>query len=45
MSMPRQVLLALAHPVFDPIRQMRQDFTWVVERHVSGSLSCNIGME
>lgn len=45
MSMPKQVELALAHPVFDPVRQMRRDFTWVVERGVSASLSCNIGME
>lgn len=43
--MHRHALYALAHPVFDPERQLGPDFYWRPERNVSAGLSCNIGME
>lgn len=35
---------ALAHPVFDPDRQITMGHGWAVERDVSAMLTCNIGM-
>lgn len=36
---------ALAHPVFDPERDMRPEHTTLVERNISAGLTVNIGME
>jgi hypothetical protein len=35
---------ALAHPVFDPERQITMEHGWLVERDISAMLTCNIGM-
>ena len=44
--MHQQARYALAHPVFDPDRQLRSpDFHWRPVSNVSAGLSCNIGME
>lgn len=43
--MQRYAAYALAHPVFDPERQLGSDFHWSPERLVTAGLSCNIGME
>jgi hypothetical protein len=40
-----QVNVALAAPVFDPERQITQQFFWFPERLISAGLTCNIGME
>jgi len=40
-----QIEFALAHPVFDPVRQIVRGHFWVVERLVSACLTVNIGME
>jgi len=39
------VIYALAHPVFDPERQIVTDHFWQQDRGVSAGLTCNIGME
>ena len=36
---------ALAHPVFDPMRQIIPGHYWAEERGVSACLTVNIGME
>lgn len=36
---------ALAHPVFDPERQILPGHTTIVDRNVSACLTVNIGME
>lgn len=38
-------LRALAHPVFDPERQLQQVPAWQPDRLVTAKLSVNIGME
>ena len=43
--MHKQVAFALAHPVFDPERQIIPGHFWWPERGVSAGLTCNIGME
>jgi hypothetical protein len=37
--------IALAHPVFDPARQINESFFWRVEPRITVGLTCNIGME
>jgi hypothetical protein len=44
MTMHRQVAIALAAPVFDPVTQITQRFLWFPERRISALLTCNIGM-
>lgn len=36
---------ALAHPVYDPERQIVPGHYWVADRHVSACLTVNIGQE
>jgi hypothetical protein len=36
---------ALAHPVFDPERQIVRGHGWMVDPLLSAVLTCNIGME
>ncbi len=36
---------ALAHPVFDPERQIVRGHYWVAERLISACLTVNIGQE
>ena len=43
--MKSQVEYALAHPVFDPERQIIAGHYWPEERGVSACLTVNIGME
>jgi len=43
--MREQVEFALAHPVFDPERQIIQGHYWAPERWVTACLTVNIGME
>jgi hypothetical protein len=43
--MNRHVEFALAHPVFDPDRQIVAGHFWAADRDVSAGLTCNIGME
>lgn len=43
--MHQQALFALAHPVFDPERQIIKGHYWRADRTVSGCLTVNIGME
>lgn len=43
--MHKQALWALAHPVFDPVRQIVTGHFWLAERDVSAGLTVNIGME
>jgi hypothetical protein len=38
-------MFALAHPVFDPERQITTGHYWAEERDVSACLTVNIGME
>ncbi len=40
-----QAKIALASPVFDPVKQITQRFFWLPERHISAGLTVNIGME
>lgn len=42
--MHKQALFALAHPVFDPERQI-SGHHWVADRLVTAGLTVNIGME
>lgn len=41
----RQLEFALAHPVFDPARQIVSGHSWMADRTVSALLTVNIGME
>ncbi len=43
--MKRQIETALAHPAFDPERQIDGRFFWWAERAISVGLTCNIGLE
>ncbi len=43
--MHTQVRFALAHPVFDPERQIIKGHYWVADRTVTACLTVNIGME
>jgi hypothetical protein len=43
--MNSQIEFALAHPVFDPERQIVRGHSWWAERLVSARLTVNIGME
>ena len=43
--MKQQIEFALAHPVFDPLRQIVRGHSWYTERFVSAVLTVNIGME
>lgn len=43
--MQSQVLFALAHPVFDPERQIVTGHYWRVDQRLSACLTVNIGME
>jgi hypothetical protein len=43
--MRSQIEFALAHPVFDPVRQIVTGHYWWAARHVSACLTVNIGME
>lgn len=43
--MNQHVAFALAHPVFDPQRQIVPGHFWLPERLVSAGLTVNIGME
>lgn len=40
-----QMQIALASPVFDPVRQINGRFFWFAERKIRAGLTCNIGME
>lgn len=40
-----QIEFALAHPVFDPEKQIMHGHFWLVASDVSGCLTVNIGME
>jgi hypothetical protein len=42
--MRSQIAFALAHPVFDPVRQILTGHSWWADRDVSACLTCNIGM-
>lgn len=41
----QQIEFALAHPVFDPRRQIVRGHYWLVAPDVSACLTVNIGME
>jgi hypothetical protein len=41
----RQASFALAHPVFDPERQILHGHFWRHERLIGAGLTVNIGME
>jgi hypothetical protein len=43
--MSPHVEIALAHPVFDPVRQINESFFWRPEPRITVGLTCNIGME
>lgn len=43
--MKAQIEFALAHPVFDPDRQVVRGHSWGVEKFVTAALTVNIGME
>lgn len=43
--MDAHAMYALAHPVFDPERQITRGHFWVPERLVTAGLTVNIGME
>lgn len=43
--MKRHIDFALAHPIFDPERQIVSGHYWMVERLISACLTVNIGME
>jgi hypothetical protein len=40
-----QAAFALAHPVYDPERQIVAGHFWMVEPRISAGLTVNIGME
>jgi hypothetical protein len=39
------IAYALAHPVFDPVKQITRGHSWMVEPGLSAMLTVNIGME
>lgn len=41
----QQKRLALARPIFDPVRQLTDEYTWWPERGITANLTVNIGME
>ena len=43
--MHKQMTFALAHPVFDPDRQMLRGHSWIADKMVTAMLTVNIGME
>jgi hypothetical protein len=43
--MNRHAVYALAHPVFDPVKQITPKYSWMLVDHVSAMLTVNIGME
>lgn len=43
--MHKQAQFALAHPVFDPVRQIVTGHFWQVDNKWSAGLTINIGME
>jgi hypothetical protein len=43
--MKQQVDFALAHPVFDPMKQIIPGHSWMAERFISATMTVNIGME
>jgi hypothetical protein len=43
--MKSQIDFALAHPVFDPERQIVPGHYWRADRDVSACLTVNLGME
>jgi hypothetical protein len=43
--MNNHVAFALAHPVFDPTKQILKDHSWMLADDVSAGLTVNIGME
>jgi hypothetical protein len=45
MTMNQHVEIALAQPVFDPVRQINTSFFWRAEPRITLGLTCNIGME
>lgn len=45
MMFPRQVAFALAHPVYDPERQIKTGHYWVCGDSMTACLTVNIGME
>jgi hypothetical protein len=44
-EMRSQIEFALAHPVFDPKRQIVPEHFWLAADDVSAGLTCNIGLE
>jgi hypothetical protein len=43
--MKSQIAFALAHPVFDPERQIVSGHFWRPDRHTAAGLTVNIGLE
>ena len=43
--MIKQALYAMAHPVFDPERQITGKHYWQADRDVTACMTVNIGME
>jgi hypothetical protein len=43
--MRSQIEFALAHPVFDPERQIVRGHYWLADRDISACLTVNIGLE
>jgi hypothetical protein len=43
--MDNHARFALAHPIYDPPRDVRPGHYWQAEREVSAGLTCNIGEE
>jgi len=41
----KQIAYALAHPVFDPLKQITAGHFWLVDKQISAGLTVNIGME
>ena len=41
----KHALYALAHPVFDPLKQITPGHFWLVSPTISAGLTVNIGME
>lgn len=45
MMFDRQKAFALAHPVFDPVKQITRGHFWMEFGKVSAGLTVNLGME
>jgi hypothetical protein len=43
--MNSHVQFALAHPVFDPEKEVLPEHFWAVSKRITAGLTCNIGME